>query len=91
MTKILPCRFKVPFATFNMSFVHKCSDMGLFRHLSNPAFCSLEFKKQITSEAFFSKYSKFLVASGNAAKFQKRFSDLEIITFKLVNVNTRFY
>ena len=51
MRKILPCRFKESFGPFNMLTVHKCSDTGLFRHLSNPAFCSLQFEKEITSEA----------------------------------------
>ena len=51
MRKLLPCRFKESFGLFNMLPVHKCSDTGLFRHLSNPAFCSLQFQKEITSEA----------------------------------------
>ena len=41
MTKIVPCRFKESFGPFNMFTIHKCSDKGLFRDLSNPAFCSL--------------------------------------------------
>ena len=48
MTKILPCKFKQNFGAFNMLTVHKCSDTGLFRHLSNRAFCNLRFQKQIT-------------------------------------------
>ena len=30
---------------------HKCSDKGVVRHLGNPAFCSLLFRKEIASEA----------------------------------------
>ena len=41
MTKTLLCRLKQCFGPFNMSTVHKCCDTGLFRHLSNPRFCSL--------------------------------------------------
>ena len=41
MTKILPCRFKVYLGPLNMLTLHKCSDIGLFIHLSNPAFCNL--------------------------------------------------
>ena len=51
MKKILPCGFKQCFGPFNMLAVHKRPDTGVFRHLSNPAFCSLLFQKQITSEA----------------------------------------
>ena len=40
MTKILPSRFNQFFGPFNMLTVYKCSDTGLFRHLSNPAFFS---------------------------------------------------
>ena len=50
MTKIRLCRFKQCFVPFNMLAFLKCSDTGLCRHLSNPAFCSLWFKKQITFE-----------------------------------------
>ena len=32
---------RADFGDFNMFTVHKCSDMGLFKHLSYPAFCSL--------------------------------------------------
>ena len=62
MTKILPCRFKQSFGHFNMLTVHKCSDMGLFRHLSNHAFCSLKFHKRITSEVhrFFQSILNFM-------------------------------
>ena len=35
-----------------MLTVHKCSDTGLFRHLSSPTFCCLKFQKQVTSEAY---------------------------------------
>ena len=34
-------RFKSSFGHFKMLTVHKCSDTGLFRHLSNRAFCTL--------------------------------------------------
>ena len=49
--KILPRRFKQSFGLFNMLSVRKCSDILLFGHLSNPAFRSLRYQKQITSEA----------------------------------------
>ena len=62
-----------------MLTVHKCSDTGLFRHLSNPAFFNLKLQKQITSELiFFSKYSKFCADFRNAEKNSEnifRFSD----------------
>ena len=51
MKKKLRCRFKQFFGHFNMLTVHECSDTALFGKLSNPAFCTLEFQKQITSEA----------------------------------------
>ena len=41
LTKILPRIFEQCSEPFNMLSVHKCYDTGLFRHLSNPAFCSL--------------------------------------------------
>ena len=51
MTKILLFRFKQSFWPFNKLTAHKCSDKRLFRHLKNPAFCSLSFEKQINSES----------------------------------------
>ena len=36
--KILPCWFKQCFGPLNMLAVHKCSDTGLFRHLTNSTF-----------------------------------------------------
>ena len=53
VTTILPCTFMQSFRPFNMLTVHKCSNTRLFRHLSNPAFCTLWFKKQITYAAHF--------------------------------------
>ena len=46
MKKIVPCRFKQSFRPFDMLTVHKCSDMGLFTHLSNPAFGVYNFRKK---------------------------------------------
>ena len=53
---------KKSFGRFNMLSVRKCSDTGFFRHLSNFAFCSLEFQKEITSEAqlFFESISNLM-------------------------------
>ena len=91
-TKILLCRIMQCFGDFKVFTIHKCSDTGLFGHLSNPAFCSLYFQKQIISEAhIFSKYSKLYVDCGNAEKNLEITFDLEIIAFKLVALNTRFY
>ena len=65
MTKILLPGFKQCFGPFNMLTTHKCSDTGLFRHLSNLAFCSLKFEKPITSEAdlFFQSIQNFMKIS----------------------------
>ena len=49
VTKIMLCRFKQSFGPFNMWTIHKCSETGLFRHLSDPTFCSLQFQKQMTA------------------------------------------
>ena len=69
MTKILPCRFMQCFVHYNVLTVHKCSNTWVFRHLSNPAFCSLYFQKKITSEAhLFWRYSKLYVEIGNVVK-----------------------
>ena len=76
-----------------MLTVHKCSDTGLFRHLSNFAFCSLELQKQITSESHlaFQSIPNFNVDSGNAEKIEILFFGLEIIAFELLALNTRFH
>ena len=39
--KILPYWFKQCFWPLNMLTAHKCSGLGIFRHLSNSPFCSL--------------------------------------------------
>ena len=89
MTRILPWRFNQSFRPINMLTLHKCSDTGRFRHLSNPAFCSLQFQKQITSEAhIFFKVSQILCKFRKCRKkLRKYFS----IAFDLVAVDTRFY
>ena len=50
MRKILSCRLKQSLGPFNMLTVRKSSDTGLFKDLNNPAFFTLEFEKEITSE-----------------------------------------
>ena len=94
MTKKVSRRFKQSFGPFNMLTVHKCSDTRPFRHLSNPAFFSLKFQKEIISEAhvFFLKYFEFYVDSGNTAKnTQNTFFHFEIIGFELVALDSRFH
>ena len=53
-----------------MLTVHKCSEKGIFSHLSNHAFCRLYFLKYISYEAhlFFWKRSKFPVEFRNVEK-----------------------
>ena len=50
ITKPLPFTLQNCFRPFNMLTLPKCSDTGLFRHLRNNAFCSLEFRKYISYE-----------------------------------------
>ena len=49
-TKILLYGFKPDFRLFNMLTVYKSSDTGIFGSLSNSAFSTLWFHKEITSE-----------------------------------------
>ena len=74
MTKILQCRFKQSFGTFNLLTAYKCSDMGLFSDLSNTDFCGLEFHEQITSEAhlFFQSIQNFMQILEMQKKIQKK-------------------
>ena len=92
MKKILLCRFKQCFGHFNMLAVHKFSDRGLFRHLSNPAFCSLKFQKHITSEdhILFKTIPIFKKISEMQKKIEKIFFHFEIIAFELVPLDTCF-
>ena len=73
MTKLLPWRFKQCFGHFNMLTQHKCSDAGLFRHLSNHDFCNLKFWQisQLWGSSLFSKSSKFDVDFRNVEKNQE--------------------
>ena len=93
MTKILPCTFMHCFGTFNMFTVHMCADIGLFGHLSNPVFCSLQFekKKNLWVSSIFSKCYIFYVDSENPEKIEKIYVDFEIVAFELVPLNSRFY
>ena len=93
MTKILPCRLMQCFGPFNMLSDHKCSDTRLFRHLNNPAFCSLWFQKEITSEAHlsFESIQNSMQLLEMEEKINIIFFDLELIAFELVALNTRFY
>ena len=69
MTKRLQSRYKQSFGPFNMLSVHKCPDTGLFTYLSNLLFPVNNFRKKSPLRLiFFSKYCKFYVDSGNAAK-----------------------
>ena len=76
-----------------MLTAHKFSDTGLFRHLSNIAFYTLQFQKQITSEAhiFFQSIQNFMYILEMQRKVQHIFCDFSIIAFQLVALNTRFY
>ena len=60
-----------------MLTAHKCSDTGVFRHLINPAFCSLKFQKQIISEGlvFFQSIQIFMQFSEMHKEIQKMFFD----------------
>ena len=71
---------------------HKCSDTGIFTHLSSHALCSLQFRKYITYEAhiFFSNCSKFDADFRNGEKIEKIFLFSKIISFELVTLNTHF-
>ena len=77
MRKILLCRLKGPLRPYNMLTVHKCSDTGLFRDLHNPAFCSLEFEKEIISEThLFFKVSQILCRYQKCSKKSEKFLTL---------------
>ena len=75
-----------------MLTVYKCSDMGLFRHLTNASFSSLKFQKQITSEDYllFQSIPIFMQISKMQKKIQKIIFDFAIIAFELVVLDTRF-
>ena len=77
MTKVPLCRFKQCFGAFNMLTAHKCSGTGVFRHLINPAFCSLKLQKQIISEGlvFFQSIQIFMQFSEMHKEIQKMFFD----------------
>ena len=76
-----------------MLTVHKFSDTELYKHLSNPAFCSLELQKQMTSGAyvFFQSLPNFILILTMQKKILIIFFDFEMIAFELVALNTRFY
>ena len=63
-----------------MLTVHNRSDTGLFQHVSNPAFCNLQFEKQISFEAhpFFESILNFMSILEIRKKIEKMFLDLEI-------------
>ena len=93
ITKILPWRFKESFGPFSMLTVHKCSDIGIFRHLRNLAICSLYFKKEITSKdhLLFQSIRNFNEIPEMQKKIKKIYFDFEIIAFELVTLETCFY
>ena len=93
MTKILTCRFKQCFRPFNMLAVHKCSDRGLFGHVSNSDICSLKFQNQITYEAhlFFQSSPSFMQILEMQKKSEEMFFYLEIFAIELFAFDTRFY
>ena len=76
-----------------MVTVQKGSDMRLFSHLKDRAFCCLQFQKQITSEAhlFFQSNPNFMEIPERHKKFKKIFFDFEIIAFEFFTLDTRFY
>ena len=93
MTKILPSRFEMCFGAFNILTAHQPSDTRLFSNLSNPAFCSLSFHKQIISEAhlLFQNIFNFMQILETENKIQKKFFNFGIIAFELVALNFQFY
>ena len=76
-----------------MLTAHNCSDTGFFRHLSNPAFWSQQFRKQITSEdhLLLQTIQNFMQILEMQEKTRKKFCDFCIIAFELVALNTRFF
>ena len=92
-TKLLPFRFQQCFRPFNMLTVHKCSENGIFSHLSDHAFCSLYFLKYISYEAhlFFEKVQNFLQSLEVWKKVEQILLALQIIAFELIALNTHFY
>ena len=69
-----------------MVTVHKCCDTGLFGHLSNSAFSSLLFQKEITSEAelFFQCIANMMQIPERQKKTEEILFDFEIHAFELV-------
>ena len=76
-----------------MLTVHKCSDTGLFGHLSNSNFSSLQFKKEITSDSqlFFQSIPHFMSIPETQQNIRKIFFDFEITAFELFALDTPFY
>ena len=66
--KVLWCRFQQCLGTFTMFLVEGCSEMGVFRHLSDDVFRVRHFEnKKLWGSSFFSKCLKFNVDLKNAA------------------------
>ena len=75
-----------------MLTVHKYSNKELFKLLSNPAFCSLSFQKQIMSEAhLFFKVFEILYRFWICRKNSENTFRFGIAAFEVVALNTRFY
>ena len=76
-----------------MLTVHKCSDTGLFGHLTNSAFCSLWYqeKKAFQADTFFQSIPNFMQIFKMQKKIEEIFVDMEIFEFELVALEIRFY
>ena len=93
MRKLLASTFQQCFRHFNTLNLHKCSDLGLFRHLINDALCSLYFgNKSVRRVIFFSKMFKIGCRFQKWKEKMKKISwILKKITFELISLNTHFY
>ena len=81
--------FQQCFGLFNILTVKGCSEMGLFRHLSNHVFRSCNFLKYISYDGhlFFQNVQSLIYISEMKQKMQKKFFVLNIIAFELVAKN----
>ena len=92
MLKVLWFRFKKSLDLFTMLLFEGCSETGLFRHLSNHCFLSLQFPKYISYEGhlFFQNVQNLIFISKMQKKIEKIFFLLEIIASELVALNSLY-
>ena len=94
MKKVVSCRFKQCLGRFSILNVKRCSEVGLFKHLSNHIFRTPYYRKYISRKGhlfFFQNIENLTWIPEMQQKIQNKIFVCYIIAFEFVAANPHYY